>query len=71
MRKRGARLSLNTDEPPAIAALLRRLLDDGFAVTDFHRESRRLEDAFVDIIKRGQAPRPPPPPLPPLPSLNS
>ena len=32
-----------------------------------HRESRRLEDAFVDIIKRGQPPPPPLPPLPPVP----
>jgi ABC-2 type transport system ATP-binding protein len=67
MRKRGARLNLDSDDPQAIAALLKRLIDDGFAVTDFHRESRRLEDAFVDILKRGHAPPPAPPPLPTIP----
>jgi ABC-2 type transport system ATP-binding protein len=66
MRKRGARLSLESDAPEAIASLLKRLIQEGFAVTDFHRESRRLEDAFVDILKKGHGGLPPPPPPPPL-----
>jgi ABC-2 type transport system ATP-binding protein len=71
MRRRGARLCLDTDDPQAIAALLKRLVDDGFPVTDFHREGRRLEDAFVDILKRGAIPPPPLPPLPPVPQPPS
>ena len=51
MRKRGARLSLPSGEPAEIAALLKRLVQAGLPVTDFHRESRKLEDAFVDILR--------------------
>ena len=43
------RLSGNTDEE--IALCLRSLIHDGISVVDFHREERRLEDAFVDILK--------------------
>ena len=50
--KRGARVRLDSAEPEAVAALLRRMLQDGLPVTDFHRESRKLEDAFVDMLKK-------------------
>ncbi len=50
--KRGARIRLDSAEPEAVAALLRRMLQDGVFVTDFHRESRKLEDAFVDMLKK-------------------
>ncbi|MEO7934006.1 MAG: ABC transporter ATP-binding protein [Chthoniobacterales bacterium] len=43
------RLAGSTDEE--IAACLRQLVSDGIPVLDFHREQRRLEDAFVDILK--------------------
>jgi ABC-2 type transport system ATP-binding protein len=65
INKRGARLALDLDDPPALAALLKRMIADGLAVTDFHRESRRLEDAFVDMIKKVEPTRNAPPPLPP------
>jgi ABC-2 type transport system ATP-binding protein len=63
-RKRGARISFEADNPEAFAATLRRMIADGLPVTDFHRESRKLEDAFVDILKQ-IAPAGVPPPLPP------
>ena len=50
--KRGARVSFDSAEPPAVSAQLRRMLQDGVPVVDFHRESRRLEDAFVDMLKK-------------------
>ncbi len=47
----GGRVRLASAEPEAITACLRKMLADGLTVTDFHREERRLEDAFVDILK--------------------
>ena len=50
-RKRGARIAFESSEPEALAAQLRKMVLDGVLVTDFHRESRKLEDAFVDILR--------------------
>ena len=50
--KRGARLSFESTEPEALAGTLRRLLNDGVPVIDFHREARKLEEAFVDMLKK-------------------
>jgi ABC-2 type transport system ATP-binding protein len=51
-RKRGARISLESDAPEFIAATLRKMITDGIAVIEFHREGRKLEDAFVDMLKK-------------------
>lgn len=69
MSKRGARLSLASTEPREAAGLLRRLVQAGLAVTEFHRETRRLEDAFVEILKKIEPTRPPPLPPPGNPPL--
>ena len=50
--KRGARVSFDAPEPEALAAALKRMLADGLVVIDFHRESRKLEDAFVEMLKK-------------------
>lgn len=69
--KQGARLRIDSTEPEIVAGVLRRLIMDGIPVTDFHREERKLEDAFIDILgqlQRGGAPlgaTRPPPILPP------
>ena len=60
LRKRGARISFDGDDPELLATTLRKMISDGLRVTDFHRESRKLEDAFVDILKQ-IAPGVPPP----------
>lgn len=60
MRKRGARLAIEKTEPEELAAVLQRLIKDGIPVTDFHRESRKLEEAFVDMIRVVEPTRPPP-----------
>jgi ABC-2 type transport system ATP-binding protein len=49
--REGGRLRLASSDPEALAACLRAMVADGLPVTDFHREDRRLEDAFVDILK--------------------
>ncbi len=48
----GARLQFESADGAEIAAALRRMVLDGVAVVDFHREERRLEDAFVDMLRR-------------------
>lgn len=52
MRKRGARVSFAADEPELLAATLKRMIADGLAVTEFHREERKLEDAFIEMLKK-------------------
>jgi ABC-2 type transport system ATP-binding protein len=48
--KQGARLRIDSTEREALAQVLRRLIADGIEVVDFHREERKLEDAFIDIL---------------------
>lgn len=61
-RRDGARAGFTNADLAALAAELRRLTADGVLVTDFHREERRLEEAFVEMLRTG----PPPLPQPPL-----
>ena len=51
-RKRGGRIRINSAEPDKAAEVLRRMVKDGLLVTEFHREERNLEDAFIDILSR-------------------
>ena len=48
--------------PPSVA----RMVKDGLRITEFHREQRNLEDAFIDILGRLDAGQPAvtPPPMP-------
>jgi len=55
----GARLVFDSSNPEDLAAHLRKMVNDGLRVTEFHRELRRLEDAFVSILSSKG-----PPPLP-------
>jgi ABC-2 type transport system ATP-binding protein len=57
-------LGLESNEPAELSGLLKRLVDSGLAVTEFHRESRKLEDAFVEMIKKVEPLRPPEPIVP-------
>jgi ABC-2 type transport system ATP-binding protein len=46
------------------ADVLARMVKDGLRITEFHREQRNLEDAFIDILGRldaGQSAIAPPP----------
>lgn len=70
--KNGARLRVHSVDEMVIAGTLKRMILDGLHVTNFHREERRLEDAFIDLLgqidkgtfKVQRAAQPPP--LPPL-----
>lgn len=68
----GARAEFAHAEAAALAAELRRLVADGIAVVDFHREERRLEETFVAMLRRPDKTAATmersstPPPLPPL-----
>ncbi len=48
--KRGAKLCVQSTDETVIASVLKRMITDGLPVTDFHREERRLEDAFIDLL---------------------
>jgi ABC-2 type transport system ATP-binding protein len=49
-RKRGARIRIPSAEAEKVADVLSRMVRDGVRVTEFHREQRNLEDAFIDIL---------------------
>ena len=65
--KRGARIKLDEGSDAQVAWILRKMITDGIAVTEFRREQLKLEDAFVNMLKNGTAKRmaATPPPLPP------
>lgn len=65
-RKAGIRLRIDSSSPDIIASVLRRMIQDGIPVIEFHREERNLEDAFIDILGKLEKGQPPvtPPPLP-------
>ncbi len=60
---RGARFDFDAKQPDELAQLLRRAVSEGVPVCDFHRLERRLEDAFVEVLKKsnGAASAVPPP----------
>jgi len=58
---RGARFDFAAKERGDLAQLLRRAVNDGIPVCDFHRLERRLEDAFVEVLKKSNEAATPPP----------
>lgn len=55
--KTGARLELDSAAPEDVARTLQRMIAAGLPVTEFRREERKLEDAFMEMMAR-QAPQP-------------
>jgi ABC-2 type transport system ATP-binding protein len=55
-KRDGARAEFAGATAETLAAELRRLVTDGVMVVEFHRELRRLEEAFVEMLRE-----PPPP----------
>ncbi len=51
-RRQGCLLRIGSADPAVVAMVLRRMVADGIAVTDFHREERSLEEVFVDMMGR-------------------
>jgi ABC-2 type transport system ATP-binding protein len=65
-RRDGARAEFKDGAPEAVTAEIRRLAAD-VPLLGFQREERRLEEAFVDILRTGAVPKrraAVPPPLP-------
>ena len=50
-RRDGARLACAGSDPALLADGLRRMVAAGIPVVEFHREQRRLEEAFVDMVR--------------------
>ena len=50
-RNHGVRAEFSGDDSQRLAAELKRMITDGIAVSDFHREERRLEEAFVEMLR--------------------
>lgn len=66
-RKHGGRIKIDSKDPEQAALVLQRMIKDGLKVSEFHKEQRNLEDAFIDIIGQiegGNTPLATPPPLP-------
>lgn len=72
-RRQGGRLRIDSPELADAAEILHRMVKDGLKITEFHREERNLEDAFIDMlgkIDRGETIGPKPPPMPELKAFN-
>ncbi len=71
-RKHGGRIRIDTQDPAKAADILARMIKDGLRITEFHREQRNLEDAFIDILGRLDAGQEAitPPPLPQVATPN-
>ena len=52
LRKRGALVRIDHTDPAEISGVLKQMLADGLQVTEFHREQRKLEDAFIEILEK-------------------
>lgn len=48
--KTGARIEIDSIEPDVIALVLKRMINEGIPVIEFHKEERKLEDAFIEIL---------------------
>jgi len=54
-KRDGARLALASDDTALLAAGLKQMVNEGIQVVSFRREERRLEDAFVQMLKKTSA----------------
>lgn len=50
--KDGCTVAFESGDPELLSATLRRLINDGFQVIDFHRRERKLEEAFIDMLEK-------------------
>jgi ABC-2 type transport system ATP-binding protein len=62
--KGSVRAEFHSSDREQLATELRRMITDGLLVVDFHRQERRLEEIFVDVLKKNNATGVRPPPLP-------
>ena len=60
----GVRAEYESTDREQLALQLRRMIHDGVIVTDFHRQERRLEEIFVDVVRESNGATAVPPALP-------
>ncbi len=48
--KNGAKIEIDSIDPNVVALVLKRMINDGIPVIEFHKEERKLEDAFIEIL---------------------
>ncbi len=48
----GGRASLTSAAPDDVATVLRRMVQEGLPVVDFHQEEHKLEDAFIAMLEK-------------------
>jgi len=48
--KNGAKIEIDSVDPGVVALVLKRMINDGIPVIEFHKEERKLEDAFIEIL---------------------
>ncbi|MFK5923415.1 MAG: ABC transporter ATP-binding protein [Verrucomicrobiota bacterium] len=53
--KEGARIEVDSVDDQITAEVLQRMIKDGLQIIEFHREERKLEDAFIDILENIEA----------------
>ncbi len=58
MLENKALVDLGEETPGLVSGVLQKMIADGLPVSDFHRRTRKLEDAFVDLLKKLEAPQP-------------
>lgn len=51
-KRDGARLALASEDIQVLSAGLKKMMVDGVPIIGFHREERRLEDAFVEMLRK-------------------
>ena len=69
--KLGGRIEIDSADPEKAAYLLARMIQDGLKISEFHREERNLEDAFIDLLESTNQAVPNPIALPPQLPINS
>lgn len=52
--KNGYRVHIHSSDAGQIAALLGRIIKEGFAVSNFSRQKRALEEAFIEIVSKSE-----------------
>lgn len=53
--KEGARIEVDSVDNQNITEVLQRMIKEGLQIIEFHREERKLEDAFIDILENIEA----------------
>jgi ABC-2 type transport system ATP-binding protein len=48
--RKGGLIEIDSADDAVLGTVLRRMIQDGLPVTDFHLEERKLEDAFIAIL---------------------